>query len=192
MKHPRQSGGGGGGNRGGGRGSFHVPLTAQEIAAMPYRKCVGLMIFNREGLVWIGRRVGSPNLGASKSGWWQMPQGGIDPGETPLAAAKRELFEETGMRSAEVIAESQHWYNYELPTDLIGRALGGRYRGQTQRWFAMRFTGEESEINIDPVDHDREFDVWRWAPMGELLDAIVPFKRPVYEKIVAEFWHLGG
>jgi putative (di)nucleoside polyphosphate hydrolase len=185
MKHPRQT------FRGTGR-TPHVTPTAGEIAQLPYRKCVGLMVFNKDGLVWIGRRVGSPNMGGAKSGWWQMPQGGIDPGETPLAAALRELKEETGMVTAEVIQESKHWYNYDLPPDMIGRALGGRYRGQTQRWFALRFTGDEREIDIDPKDHDKEFDVWRWAPMGELIDSIVPFKRPVYEKVVAEFWTLGG
>jgi putative (di)nucleoside polyphosphate hydrolase len=158
---------------------------------MPYRPCVGLMVLNRDGLVWIGERTGSPNQDAAArgklGGWWQMPQGGIDEGEEPAAAATRELFEETGMRQARIIAESAHWHHYDLPKELLGRVWKGKFRGQRQKWFVLRFTGDDAEINISPVDHDAEFSRWRWAPVGEVIDAIVPFKRDVYVKVLAEF-----
>ncbi len=168
------------------------------MTTLPYRRNVGLMVINRAGLVWLGRRVAtavvrpenraapSP-LAPATGGWWQMPQGGIDDGEDPRAAALRELQEETGMRSAHVIAESAHWYSYDLPPDLLGRALGGRYRGQTQKWFLLRFDGHDGEVDISPVAHDPEFDLWRWAPLDDLPDLIVAFKRDVYLKVIEEF-----
>lgn len=162
---------------------------------LPYRPCVGIMVLNRAGLVWAGRRIpegnseydGSPML-------WQMPQGGIDDGEDPLTAAIRELYEETGMKSVSLLAEAGRWINYDLPRELIGIGLKGRYRGQTQRWFAFRFEGDESEIAIDPPPggHVAEFDAWAWKPMRELPDLIVPFKRAVYDQVVAEFIHLAA
>ncbi|SMC88510.1 RNA pyrophosphohydrolase [Rhizobium sp. RU36D] len=160
---------------------------------LPYRPCVGVMVLNRDGLVWAGRRIaignseydGSPQL-------WQMPQGGIDPGEDPLAAAYRELYEETGMKTVSLLAEASRWINYDLPPHLIGIGLKGKFRGQTQRWFAFRFEGDESEIAIDPPPggHEAEFDQWAWKPMEELPGLIVEFKRKVYEDVVAEFRHL--
>ncbi|MBV2184523.1 MAG: RNA pyrophosphohydrolase, partial [Rhizobium sp.] len=106
----------------------------------------------------------------------------------------RELYEETGMKSVSLLAEASRWINYDLPAELIGIGLRGKYRGQTQRWFAFRFEGDESEIAIDPPPggHTAEFDAWAWKPMGELPDLIVPFKRSVYEQVVAEFRHLAG
>ena len=162
---------------------------AVDPSLLPYRPCVGLMVLNARNEVWVGRRVNSPNQG-HYSAFWQMPQGGIDAGETPAAAAIRELHEETGIRSATIIAESTEWYPYDLPPELLGRIWDGRYRGQMQRWFALRFSGEEAEINIDPPDHDREFAEWRWAPILDLPNLIVPFKRDVYSKVIAEFRHL--
>ena len=156
---------------------------------LPYRPCVGLMVLNTRNEVWVGRRVNSPNQG-HLAAFWQMPQGGIDAGETPAAAAVRELYEETSIRTAQIIAESKEWYPYDLPPELLGRVWDGRYRGQMQRWFAVRFTGADSEINIAPADHEREFAEWRWAAMADLPRLIVPFKRDVYSKVIAEFRHL--
>ncbi len=162
---------------------------------LPYRPCVGVMILNRQGLVWAGRRIpaenseydGSPQL-------WQMPQGGIDKGEDALDAAYRELYEETGMRTVTLLGEARDWINYDLPPQLIGIGLKGKYRGQTQRWFAFRFDGDESEIAINPPPggHSAEFDAWEWKPMETLPELIVSFKRGVYEQVVAEFRHLAG
>jgi putative (di)nucleoside polyphosphate hydrolase len=117
-----------------------------------------------------------------------MPQGGIDPGEDPAQAALRELEEETGMRSVAILAESRTWLTYDLPEPLRPRAWGGRYRGQKQKWFAVRFTGHETEIvTARPPGHQVEFDAWRWAAIAELVDLVVPFKRAVYEEVVREF-----
>ena len=166
------------------------PIRAEDL---PYRPCVGVMVLNRNGLVWAGRRIsegnseydGSPQL-------WQMPQGGIDKGEDPLPAAYRELYEETGIRSVTLLAQSSSWINYDLPAHLIGIGLKGKYRGQTQRWFAFRFEGDESEIAINPPPggHEPEFDAWDWKPMKDLPNLIVPFKRAVYDQVVAEFAYL--
>ena len=154
-----------------------------------YRPCVGVMLLNKQGLVWIGRRFQKQN-DDGVGHWWQMPQGGIDEGEDPTLAAKRELEEETAVRSAEIIAEAPGWYNYDLPEHLIGHSWKGKYRGQTQKWFAMSFLGDDSEINLAPPGHKQEFDQWRWAPINEITDLIVPFKKPVYEQVVKAFRHL--
>jgi putative (di)nucleoside polyphosphate hydrolase len=162
--------------------------NAIDPASLPYRPCVGIMVLNSNGLVWIGCRADAKNEAEGRGAWWQMPQGGIDENEDPRAAARRELFEETGIRSIEFIAERDGWINYDLPRDLLGKAWGGRYRGQKQKWFACRFTGPESEINITPPDGQNiEFIDWRWAPLAEALELIVPFKRAVYEAVLAEF-----
>lgn len=157
-------------------------------ANLPYRPCVGQMVINRNGLVWLGCRADAKNQPEGRGQWWQMPQGGIDTGEDPAAAARRELFEETGIRSVDQIAELPRWLTYDLPAELIGKAWGGRYRGQTQRWFAYRFIGNDSEITITPPPgHEAEFVGWRWTPVTELLDLIVPLKREVYREVLATF-----
>ena len=160
-----------------------------EIVA--YRPCVGVMLLNAQGLVWIGRRFDKQNDdGVGK--WWQMPQGGIDEKEDPAKAAIRELYEETAVTSAHIIAESPRWYNYDLPEHLIGKSWKGKYRGQKQKWFALKFTGKDSEINLKPPGHKQEFDEWRWAKMDEMLNIIIPFKREVYVDVIAAFRHLGA
>ncbi len=162
-------------------------------SALPYRPCVGVMVLNNQGLVWAGRRIAptdSEMAGATRL--WQMPQGGIDKGEDPYKAAVRELYEETGMRSVSLLAEAPEWISYDLPAHLVGIALKGKYRGQTQRWFAFRFEGDENEIAINPPPggHAPEFDSWAWKPMDDLPGLIVPFKRNVYDQVVAMFRHL--
>jgi putative (di)nucleoside polyphosphate hydrolase len=160
-------------------------MRPEQTAA--YRPCVGIMVLNRDGLVWIGRRPDAPAEPEGPGAWWQMPQGGIDASEDPAKAALRELEEETGIRSVEIIAESPGWYAYDLPEELRPRAWGGRYRGQTQKWFAVRFTGADEEVALVRTGHDQEFDQWRWADIGELVGLIVPFKRGVYEQVVRDF-----
>ncbi|GIL00495.1 MAG: RNA pyrophosphohydrolase [Alphaproteobacteria bacterium] len=164
-------------------------------ADLPYRPCVGVMVLNRDGRVWVGRRKVGPGDELSGSAQlWQMPQGGIDLGERAEPAARRELWEETGIRSVSLLAETAGWIRYDLPDHLVGVALKGRYRGQEQKWFAYRFEGEESEIAINPPPggHEAEFEAWAWKPMAALPQLIVPFKRRVYEEVVAAFRHLAG
>ena len=156
---------------------------------LPYRACVGIMLLNRDNLVWLGRRYDKSNEEGSGR-WWQMPQGGIDEAEDPAAAALRELAEETSARSAEIIAEAPNWLVYDLPDHLIGVAWKGRYRGQRQKWFAARFLGDDAEFNLAPDGHKPEFDAWRWAPMEELPGLVVSFKRHVYQQVVEAFRHL--
>ena len=161
---------------------------------LPYRTCVGITLINPEGLVFIGRRVGGPDH-VDQQHVWQMPQGGVDAGEDTWAAAKRELYEETNARSIEKLGEVSEWLIYDIPRTVAGRAWKGRYRGQRQKWFAMRFTGKDNEIDVaNPGGggHKAEFVSWRWEPMKNLPELIVPFKRPVYERVVREFSGFAG
>jgi putative (di)nucleoside polyphosphate hydrolase len=158
-----------------------------DFESLPYRPCVGLMVLNRTGRVFVGRRIDGPEH-VDDIHVWQMPQGGVDPGEDPWPAALRELHEETNIRSVEKLGEIAQWLSYDIPRDIVGRAWKGKYRGQTQKWFALRFTGDEREIDIaHPGGHKPEFSAWRWESMQNLPALIIPFKRPVYERVVQEF-----
>lgn len=160
------------------------------IHNLPYRPCAGIVIFDRQGRVWAGHRVTSSDGELFRPGHrWQFPQGGIDKGEDPLKAARRELWEETGIKSASFLKEAPDWIYYDLPEELVGVALKGKYRGQKMRWFAFRFEGEDSEINITepPEGAPVEFDRWQWLPLTEMPERVVPFKRHVYEQIVDAF-----
>lgn len=163
------------------------------ITATPpdgYRPCVGLALFNAEGLVFVGRRANrSQREHVAPGHEWQMPQGGIDAGETPLQAAIRELQEETNVTSVALLAESPGWLAYDLPTAIGKEAWKGRWRGQAQKWFAFRLTGPDSEIDIaTPAGgHKAEFDAWRWERLERTVDLIIPFKRGVYREVASLF-----
>jgi putative (di)nucleoside polyphosphate hydrolase len=146
---------------------------------LPYRPCVGIMLFNRDGKVFVGKRIDQTVEG------WQMPQGGIDKGETPRQAALRELLEEVGTDQAEVIGEMDDWVTYDLPAHLVGVAFKGKYKGQRQKWFALRFTGQDSEIDL--TAHEPEFSAFQWVSLDALPELIVPFKREIYKAVIAAF-----
>ncbi|WP_417258405.1 RNA pyrophosphohydrolase [Celeribacter sp.] len=147
---------------------------------LPYRPCVGVVLINNAGKVFVGERIDTPDA-------WQMPQGGIDEGETPREAALRELWEETGLEasSVEIVSETSDWLTYDLPDTLLGKVWKGKYRGQKQLWVLMRLTGTDADINID-TDHP-EFSKWKWSDSTSLVNDIVPFKRHIYENVVREF-----
>ena len=151
-------------------------------AALPYRPCVGIILLNRDGKVFVARRIDT------RAEAWQMPQGGIDEGENIKQAAMRELGEEIGTNHAEIIAEHDDWLYYDLPDSLKGILWGGKYGGQKQKWFVMRFLGTDSDINLE-TEHP-EFLEWKWEDFARVPDLIVPFKRELYQKLVDEFSYL--
>lgn len=153
--------------------------------SLPYRPNVGAVLFNAQGRVLVARRADLPNAEGAPGGW-QLPQGGIDADEDPRRAVVRELAEEIGTDRAEIIGEHPDWLQYDLPPHLIGHALGGRFRGQRQRWFALRFTGTDSDIRLD-LDPHPEFDAWRWVALADVPGLAVAFRRPIYETIAQAF-----
>ncbi|OUJ13273.1 RNA pyrophosphohydrolase [Acetobacter okinawensis] len=156
---------------------------------LPYRPNVGALIFNADGHVLIARRTDMPGAGGPLTqGTWQCPQGGIDDGEDPHTAVLREVGEELGTEHVRILAEHPEWIQYDLPAALIGKALGGRYRGQTQKWFALRFTGTEADICLNR-HLPAEFDAWMWVELASLPEQSVGFKKPIYEQLVRAFSH---
>lgn len=155
------------------------------MSDLPYRPNVGAVLFAADGRVLVARRADLPNAEGAAGGW-QLPQGGMDPGEDPALAVFREMEEEIGTRNAALLAEHPEWFTYDLPAHLIGVALGGKWRGQRQKWFALRFLGEDSEIRLD-LDPHPEFDAWKWVPLAELPALAVPFKRAIYERLAVDF-----
>lgn len=156
-------------------------MTPEDIAKLPYRPCVGVMLVNALGEAFVGQRSDRDQNA------WQMPQGGVEKGEAPDEAALRELEEETGVSRdlVTIVAETRGWVPYDLPYDLVPHIWNGRFRGQEQKWFLMRFEGRDDQVKIE-TKH-QEFSQWRWLPVAELVPNIVPFKRAVYEAVVAEF-----
>jgi putative (di)nucleoside polyphosphate hydrolase len=163
--------------------------TSMDIENLPYRPCAGIALFNRDGLVFVGRRKDGPHEAEGVGKWWQMPQGGIDDGEDFIAAAERELYEETSVRSVTRLGETADWFTYDLPPELIGRAWRGKYRGQRIKYAAFRFDGDDSEIDIAAPGggHKPEFLEWRWERLERTPGLIIPFKRQVYDSVAKEF-----
>ncbi len=163
------------------------PLSPEAIAALPYRPNVGIMLINGEGLIFAAQRLDAPRLFGHPVEAWQMPQGGIDEGEDPRGAALRELEEETGVSPAlvQMIGETPDWLTYDLPQDVVGRIWKGRFRGQKQKWFLLRYLGRDDQIDLDR-EHP-EFSDWRWISADEMIEAIVPFKRDIYRQVVEIF-----
>jgi len=159
-------------------------MSKHKLSSLPYRPCVGTMVFNRQGQIFVGKRI-DQTLEA-----WQMPQGGIDEGETPEQTMRRELKEEIGTDNVEILREHPDWLTYDLPEHLLGIAWEGRYRGQRLKWFALRFVGADGEIDVK-TSH-QEFSEWKWIGIAQLLPLAVPFKRDIYAKVIEAFRDLAN
>lgn len=157
----------------------HPSAPPVDLTALPYRPCAGIMLVNADNKVFVARRIDTDQDA------WQMPQGGIDSGENPGDAARRELLEEIGTNAADLLAETDDWLYYDLPADLVGKVWKGRYRGQMQKWFLMRFTGQDSDITLETAQP--EFDAWQWVPLADVPRLIVPFKRDIYQQVCDRF-----
>ena len=171
--------------------AFDRPNFPPDHAAhrLSYRACVGIVLFNKQGLVFTGKR--STEKLPADAPPWQFPQGGIDDGETPLCAARRELLEETGVQGEKVLYEIPCWLSYDLPEALIGQALKGKYRGQKQKWFALQFDGTDADVRLDA--HEQvEFTEWQWRPLAACVDLVVPFKRQLYQYGAGQCAHLAA
>ena len=155
------------------------PMPTSPYERRPYRPCVGIFLLNNDGLVFAGRRIDS------RAEAWQMPQGGIDAGESPLQACMREMREEIGTNTAELVSQHDDWLYYDIPLPLADRLWQGQYKGQKQKWMALRFTGNDSDINI--ATEEPEFCEWKWLSPHDLVDLAVPFKRDVYQNVLAAF-----
>ena len=159
-------------------------LSANSFDTEYYRKCVGAALFNDRGQVWLGKRIDEKSKFRRYA--WQMPQGGIDLGEDPADAVMRELMEETGTDKAQIYRSSVNWFNYDLPKNQQRNDHYGNFKGQTQKWFALRFNGSDNDFNLNTYEKP-EFSEWRWASLNDIADLIVPFKRDVYVNVVNEF-----
>ncbi|MAN80305.1 MAG: RNA pyrophosphohydrolase [Rhodospirillaceae bacterium] len=164
-------------------------MTFPDDDPRPFRIGVGALLLNNIGHVWIGERI--RRAGQQLDYPWQLPQGGLDAGEDPRDAVLRELEEETGTAKAEIIAETPDWLTYDLPRDVRDRVWKGRFRGQRQKWYALRFLGEDEDFDLE-THHKPEFSRWRWAPLAELPTLVVPFKRGLYHDLLTVFGHLDG
>lgn len=162
-------------------------MTPAEIESLPYRPNVGIMLINGDGLIFAAQRLDAPQLLGQPIAAWQMPQGGVDEGEDPRAAALRELEEEIGVPPAlvQVVAETPDWLTYDLPHEVVPRIWKGRYRGQKQKWYLLRYLGQDAQIDLKQAHP--EFSDWRWIDADAMIEAIVPFKRDIYRQVVAAF-----